>query len=313
MSWLVIIFISYFILSISNLVDKIFLSKIVTESIVYAIWVSILSVGIVGIFVIHWILDNSAYSHLKSLGELSMMTPWFILVSIIVGILFTTSIYLLYTSLQKGEASRVIPLIGGSMPVIIYLLTVWYDPLDAGKFMAFFFLVLGTVLISIMPARHGTTKRRVSVGLALAASLSFAIFFVLMQYIFRQQGFINGIVWPRLGSFFALLYLFAFPNIRKMMRYSLSHLSLKLRAGWLFNQSLGAIGFLGQQYVISIPGVSVALVSALQSIQYAFILIFATGLSLFQPKILQEVITPKVIIQKVLAFVAIGIGLFLII
>ena len=49
MSWLAIVIIAYFILSVSNILDKIFLSKVVTESIVYAIWVSAVSVIIAGV------------------------------------------------------------------------------------------------------------------------------------------------------------------------------------------------------------------------------------------------------------------------
>jgi len=83
-----------------------------------------------------------------------------------------------------------------------------------------------------------------------------------------------------------------------------------LRGGWLTNQGLGALGFLGQAYAISIPGVSVALVSALQSVQYALILIFATLLSVFQPKMIKEYISAKVITQKVFALIFIAIGLY---
>jgi len=214
MNWLSVIFISYFILSISNLVDKIFLSKIVTESIVYAIWVSFLSVGLVAIFVIHWNLNPSAYAGFKDLGELSIMTPGFVFLSIIVGILFTSSIYLLYTALQKGEASRVIPLIGGSMPILIFVLTFFYEPLAFNQLLAFVFLVVGSILISLVPGEHKKKKTDYTILVALGASLSFALFFVLTQLIFRHHGFINGIVWPRLGSALSLVFLFAFPDIR---------------------------------------------------------------------------------------------------
>ncbi len=293
----------------SNLIDKIFLSKIVAESIVYAIWVSLLSVFMIVLLVADVLFNQLVDRRITRLGLLTWMTPWHIALAVGIGILFTLAIYFLYTALQRGEASRVIPLTGGSMPVLIYLMSFSYDPLDQSKLASFIFLVSGTVLISMMP-KNERTDLPGSKRLALAASFSFALFFVLTQILFRQQGFLNGIVWPRLGSALALLFLFSFRSVREKMRQSLQHLSFRLRSTWLIAQGLGAIGFLGQQYVISLPGVRVALVSALQSVQYVFILVFATLLSFLKPKLLSEQVSPRVILQKVLALISIAIGLY---
>ena len=43
MEWLIIVLVSYFILAISSIVDKFFLSKAFMHSIVYVIWVSLMS------------------------------------------------------------------------------------------------------------------------------------------------------------------------------------------------------------------------------------------------------------------------------
>ncbi|MBI4090574.1 MAG: hypothetical protein HY422_00970 [Candidatus Komeilibacteria bacterium] len=310
MPWLYIILISYLILSISNLIDKIFLSKIVTQSIVYAIWVSILSIVVVILLAIDVGLNQAAGGHASLFGELTWMDPWFVMVSFFLGILFTLAIYLLYSALQRGEASRVIPLIGGSMPLLIYAMTFYYDPLDRKKLIAFVFLVAGTVLISLTPRDSRKKNKTRAVSLAIGASLSFALYFVLTQYLFRQQGFVNGLVWPRLGSAFVVLLLFFNKHIRTMMVQSLQPLSRKMRGTWLANQALGALGFVGQQYVISIPGVSVALISALQSMQYVFILLFASSLSFFKPQLLREYISPAIIVQKLLALAFIAVGLY---
>jgi drug/metabolite transporter (DMT)-like permease len=272
--------------------------------------VSILSVGVIALLVIDLVVNQATGVSSTPLGTLTFMSLWHMLVAIFIGILFTLAIYLLYTALQKGEASRVIPLIGGSMPVIIYLMTFFIDPLDQKKLTTFIFLVIGTVLISLMPKTKDAPKKRSGNLIAWGASFSFALFFVLTQYLFRTEGFINGIVWPRLGSLVALVFLFSYPEVRKLMRESLRHLSKRMKTLWVASQALGAIGFVGQQYVISIPKVSVALVSALQSVQYVFILVFATLVSFFKPKLLQEHISTAVIVQKVAALICIGIGLY---
>jgi drug/metabolite transporter (DMT)-like permease len=144
----------------------------------------------------------------------------------------------------------------------------------------------------------------------MGASFSFALYFVMTQYLFRQEGFVNGLIWPRLGSALAVAVLLFHPGIRSKVIHSLRPLSVKMRSTWLANQVLGAVGFVGQQYVISIPGVSVALISALQSMQYVFILLFATAVSLFRPRLLREHITFSIIVQKILALLCISVGLY---
>ncbi|OGY91378.1 MAG: hypothetical protein A3B30_02525 [Candidatus Komeilibacteria bacterium RIFCSPLOWO2_01_FULL_52_15] len=310
MNWLYIILISYFILSISNLVDKIFLSKIVTESIVYAIWVSLLSVFVVLLLVLDVLFNRATGLTSSSFGDLSFMTPWFVVLAVFIGVLFTLAIYLLYTALQRGEASRIIPLIGGSMPVIIYAMTFWYEPLNASRTISFFLLVAGTVLISVTPGGKHPASMKNGTYIALGASVSFALFFVLSQYLFRSQGFLNGIVWPRLGTAIALIVLFTNEPIRKKMLDSLRHLSFRMRSIWVTSQCLGAVGFVGQQYAISLPNVSVALVSALQSTQYVYILIMATLMTVFRPKLLKEHLSWRVLLMKLVALGSIGAGLF---
>lgn len=312
MDWLQIVLISYFILSITNLVDKIFLSKVITESTVYMLWVNIMSVIAVAVIALLLIVIQTSGFDLSQFGYLSAMPPLYLAIAIIVGILFTSAIYFLYSALQTGEASRVIPLIGGSMPIFTFAMTFYYAPLASSKLLAFVILVAGTILISLIPKSKDSTQKRSRSGIwrALAASLSFAAVFVLSQFLFREQGFINGMIWPRLGSVLMIIVLLAYKPIRDSLRKSFSDVSLRNKSLWLTNQSFNALGFVGQQYAISLPGVSVALVTALLGVQYSFVLIFATILSFVLPSILKERIAPKVIVQKIIAILLIAIGLY---
>ncbi|MEK7584143.1 MAG: hypothetical protein AAB490_02780 [Patescibacteria group bacterium] len=315
MSWLQIVLIAYFILSITNLVDKIFLSTIVAKSVVYMLWVNVLSVVVVLGFVLVAILYQASGGEIGSLGALTWMTPWFIGVAVLAGIFFTLAIYFLYSGLQSGEASRVVPLIGGSIPVFTYCMTFWYAPLDGRTLLAFVILISGTVLISLMPSATGIARARRDakpVFYALGSSLSFAALFVVTQYIFYAHGFINGVVWPRLGAAIAIAVVLAKPEVQRALRESFSGISGKQRAVWFTNQGFNAVGFLGQLYAISLPGVSVALVTALLGVQYSFVLIFATLLSLRMPTLLHEKVSSRTIIQKICAIILIAFGLYLV-
>src|SRR3989344_4257087 len=314
MSWLHIVLIAYFILSITNLVDKIFLSTIVAKSVVYMLWVNVLSVVVIAGFVIAVIIYQSFGGEIGFLGALTVLPPWFIGAAILAGVFFTLAIYFLYSGLQSGEASRVVPLIGGSIPVFTYLMTFWYAPLDGRTLFAFVILISGTVLISLMPRAVSTDARRDAKPLlyALASSLSFAALFVLTQYIFYAHGFINGVVWPRLGAAGAIAGGVARPHVPRALWESFGGISRKQRAVWFTNQGFNALGFLGQLYAISLPGVSVAVVTALLGVQYSFVLIFATLLSLRIPTLLHEKVSSNTIIQKILAIGLIALGLYLV-
>jgi len=312
MNWLQIALVSYFILSIATLVDKIFLSKVVAASFVYMLWVVMLSIVIAGGFAVVVLVSQSAGVWPTTVaGSFTLMSSWYMFIAIVVGIFFTAALYFLYSSIQKGEISRITPIIGGSMPLLIYAMTFYHQPLDAGKLIAFLILVTGTVLISYMPRRSGD-KKGGGYFLALGASFSFAVFFVLTQYLFREQGFINGIIWPRAGSLLVVIAFLSVPGIRRQFVESITSVSRSVRLAWLGNQGLAVTGFVGQAFAISLPGVSVALVAALQSVQYALILIYASLLSIFQPRLMKEYLSTKVIIQKVLSLVLIGIGLYIV-
>ena len=84
----------------------------------------------------------------------------------------------------------------------------------------------------------------------------------------------------------------------------------KIAAIFFLSQAGGAAAGILQNWAIALaPLVYVAFVSALQGLQYGFLLIFAVFLSLKFPQILKEEISQKIILQKVLAILLISGGL----
>lgn len=294
MQWLIIVLVSYFILAISSIVDKFFLSKVFTHSLVYVIWVSLMSLVV---FV---------------LAPSTQWIGWYwLMVSLMTGAIFTLSLHLLYTALQRGEASRVVPLIGGAMPVIVFLVSWTFNLEDftPKKIIAFVCLLLGSVLMTIMPGPKNKLTRIKGAYWALGGSLSFAIFFLLTQYIFDHQSFIDGLVWPRVGTALVIVILMLFKNNRHLLLVRFRTLHIKMRLGIISNQALAAAGFLGQNYAIDMGG-SLSLITALQGIQYVFILLFAAILTWKFPHMIKEIISQKIIIQKIIALLLIVVGLY---
>ena len=78
----------------------------------------------------------------------------------------------------------------------------------------------------------------------------------------------------------------------------------------MFNQVLGSSGFILQNYAVFLG--PVAIVNALQGFQYAFILVISAVLAVVAPKKWHENFSWRIILQKSMAVILVGIGLYFI-
>ena len=74
------------------------------------------------------------------------------------------------------------------------------------------------------------------------------------------------------------------------------------------NQGFGSAGFMLQNYAIFLG--SVTLVNALQGFQYAFLLLISTVLAIMSPKLLKETFSWRIVVQKGLAIIVVGVGIY---
>ncbi len=79
---------------------------------------------------------------------------------------------------------------------------------------------------------------------------------------------------------------------------------------FIANQTAGGGATILQNWAISLAPLSyVAVINALQGVQYAFLLIFTTFISLKFPHLLKEKISKGILFQKISAILLIGAGL----
>lgn len=305
MSWIFIAIIGYFFLALVNIGDKIFLGNFIPNYKSYTILIGFL--GLI-IFVI---------------------APWFLvwpgllifIISLISGTLFIAALLSFFYSLKVGEASRVIPFIGGLTPIFSLVLSVVFlsSIFTANQLVAFLLLIIGSTLIVrtphsahrwdhiwedvLHPQRHFK-----EVIVAVLAALFFSASFVSSKYVFDNAEFLNGFMWVRLGSFLAIIFLIF--NRKNRQAFSGAVKKIKSKTGLLFigNQGFGAIGFFLQNLSISLG--SVALVNALQGVQYVFVIGLAALASFKFPEVFKgEKIEKKIIVEKIIAIVIIASGL----
>lgn len=306
MNWLILAILAYFILALVNIFDKFLLDKALPSSRAYTFLV-----GVLGLVVF-------------------ALAPWFLLwpgielffFNLIIGAFFPLALLLFYYALKEGEASKVLLLIGGLVPVFTLIFSVLFlkETFNYYQWLAIILLLIGTFLISWLPENKNRWEKVLiklklkkqenfkAILVSLGAALFFSFFFVGNKVAFNEQEFMSAFIWMRGGSFLFVLLLLISNKSRKRIFTSIRNMKKKKTGIFLFNQGLSAGGFFLQNLAISLH--SVALVSALQGVQYVFIIILGVISTIFFPKIMKENISRNIIIQKTFAVLFIFLGLY---
>jgi len=299
--WIGVAIVAYFLLALVAVLDKYLLVGPLPNPKLYAFAIGVFGIGA---FV------------LVPFGFLQFPENSIIALGIIAGILQTFAILALFVGLKKFETSRIIPAIGGLLPIftIIFTILLGQSMLTFMNGTAFLLLVGGSVLVSIERSRIFTFQ---SLTIAGITALLFSVFVVLSKFVYEAQPFISGLLWIILGSFLAALLLLLSGELRADVKGVLSRrgkskkvLSPLVFSLFIFNQVVSAIGFVLQNWAIALaPFAYIAFVNALEGVKYVFVFIMASLLSAAFPKIVQEKLSGKIIVQKLIALSFIGIGL----
>jgi drug/metabolite transporter (DMT)-like permease len=298
MTWLSAALSTYLILAVVFLVDKYLLTKRIPDPRVYTFLVGLL--GGFAILLIPFV-------------GFSIPGNFQIFLSLLSGALYILALLWFYNGLQLFEASRVVPAITGILPLFTFGITFIFSrgeaTLSLRGVIAFLLLLLGSVLITYEKRKDISFKcLRISILTACFLALSF----VLAKYVYLAQAFWSGFIWIRMGGvLMAIIFLFCFQDIRKRIFQKKEGFSRKTSTLFLVNQGFGALAIILQNWAIALaPLAYIAVINALQGTQYVFLLIFALIISFKFPQIIKEEASKEIIIQKVMAILLIGSGLF---
>lgn len=301
MLWLLIAISSYLILAVVYLIDKYFLTGPIPNPKVYAFYI-----GILGILILILIPFVGFY----------IPEPFQIFLSFLAGLFFIYGLSWFYKALKRFEPSRVVPAIGGILPVfsffLIYIFSGGKEGFTIWEFLAFILLISGSVLITYEKSKKISLR---SFQISAIAAFFFAFSMVLTKYVYLTQTFWNGLIWIRIGAFLtAIGFLFFSAEVKEEI-FKKRKIIPKSPTLFLFNQGLGAgAGLLLNWAIFLAPLVYIAIISALAGTQYVFLLVFTISLSLTQPLWakktgLKEEISRRIIFQKIVAILLIGVGL----
>ena len=299
MTWLIITISFYLILAIVFLVDKYLLTGLIPNPGVYTFYVGVL--GILALILVPFV-------------GFYVPAPYQIILSLLAGAIYVCALFWFYKALSLFEASRVVPAINGLVPLftfgLVYFSSLEKETLSLRGIIAFILLVLGSIFITLEKKKLINLKGfQTSVLTALLLSSAFT----LTKYVYLGQPFWNGFIWTKIGGFLTAFLLFLFmPEIRKEIFREKATFQKRTFGIFILNQTAGAGANILQNLAFAlVPLAYLAVVNALQGIQYVFLLIFTAVLSVKFPQVLKEEISKKIILQKAAAVLLIGGGLAL--
>lgn len=294
MLWLTVIILAYFLFSIVSLGDKYLLIGPPNPK-TYSFYVGVL--GGLAIILIPFV-----GFYIPSIYE--------IVLSLLAGAIYLLAIFSIYQGLENFEASRIIPAIGGLVPIFTFLFVYAFsggkEMLGPKEILAFILLVLGSVLVTYSPFKKIAFK---SLKISAVAALFLSLTFVLSKYVYLALPFWTGFIWIRIGVLISALLLLFIKEVRQEVFTKRSSFNRKTGVIFLLNQLVGGGAFILQNWAIALaPLVFLSIINALQGVQYIFLFIF----TLFFLKTLGEETSKRIIMQKIFAIILILFGLIII-
>lgn len=293
--WFPITVLSYLALALSQVLDKVFLTRFVRESRAYGAIIGLM--GIVVLFALPWT---------QSFSSLAL---W--VLALVSGGLFVLALLPFMAALQGDEASRVITATGALVPLLTVLLEAVFlgTRLSGTAYVGIALLVVGSVVLTSSRS-HAPRRSYRSMGLALFSAAIFALSFVLTKHVYEHADFLTAFVWMRVGGVIAgAAIVLAVRPVQTELYRLFTQAKPALWAAYLANQAVAAVGFVLQSWAVALT--SVGIITAMQGTQYVFVLLFVVLFSRLKPEMLTERITKAVILEKMTATVCIIVGLAL--
>lgn len=298
MLWLLITISAYFFLAIVSLFDRYFLAGSIPNPKVYTFYVGIMW------FLICLILLPFGIDLPKS---------DFIILGIATGIIRILAVLFLAKSIVKSEISRVVPAIGGFVPIFSFLLFFFYFPkeeiLNLAQVGAFILLLAGSVLISFKRLNKEFLSIKI-LKYPITSAFLFAFAFFLTKILFLKTDFLSGFFLILVGGGVGALSFLISSPIRKLI-FS-QRPNQKISVLFLLGQICAGLGSGLQYFAIFLARpFQVPLVNALEGIRHVFLLSFIFILAIWRPNLLKEEMRGLILVQKIFAILLIGAGLIL--
>ena len=268
-TWVLLAVAAQFLSAISVLIDKhiVVRARAIGEPLSYAYFTIIFSAA-VGVYAVF--------------GYVSMPDRTLVMLSLLNGALFFSALYNLYSALKLARASDVAPAVGGISAVVTIILSALLIEHDVqGLVIPAVLLASGTAVISHFHFTRAAFAHTVVGGVSFGASIFVA------KMVFEHTDFLNGFFWMRTLAVVIALAFLVIPSFRHRIFRSVKQ---STHGGWLLvATNKGIAGASSIMFSIAVSLGSVAVVNALNGLQFVFLFLFSILFARYMPRVTSDV------------------------
>lgn len=272
---------AYFFNALAVLANKFLLNKAIPDPLIYVFYISLASLLAV------LALPFTKIPSFEVFAMASLST-----------LLWTLGAYLMFKALKIGQVSRVIPIIGTLIPLILLIVASETQAISTTQTRAVVILIAGMVVLSFPDLQLNSSKREIV--FEILSAIFFALSYMILRQAYLKLDFFSVLAWSRLILLPIVILILVIPALRRKI---ITPEGLKINffskegAVFLGGQTSGAISELLLLFSISLA--NPALVNSLQGTQYIFLLFF------------EEKYTLLTLFSRIIGIGAVALGLYL--
>lgn len=284
---------AYFFNALAVLSNKFLLNKTIPDPLIYVFYISLISL-------------------LAVLALPFTKIPPFdtFIVASISTLLWTSGAYFMFIALKIGQVSRVIPVIGTLIPLILLIVASTTNAVSQTQIIAVALLLIGMIFLTRSDWQGKLNKQELVFEILSGAA--FALSYIALRQAYVKLDFFSVIVWSRLILLPLGIFMLLIPGLRRKIITS-KGLALKFfsKEGLVFlgGQVSGTVSELLLLFSISLA--NPALVNSLQGTQYIFLFVLSAILAKKYPAIFKENYSFAALLSKITGIGLIGMGLYL--
>lgn len=300
--WFIIATLAFLLLALASVIDKFLLTKTKIVPVSFAFYIAAFA-GVFGSLLIFF--DHSFYLPYDLLGVL-----------VLGGSTLFFGLYFMFLAVERAEVSKTSPIIVSLTPVSVFFLS-----LLLGLELVSFYKIIGIVIVIVAGywlSQVGQAKNRLNAVTWLLVVLASALMGasnVYSKIAYDHLSFISAFVWLRWTCLAAaLLYVsFSFQWHKILLKEKSDKKTSPAKSAvkiMIIGQVAGSLGVVLLQLAIKLG--NVILVTALNGLQFFFVIYLVYLLSRFYPNILKEDIKRRYVWQKVVLSAVMVVGVVLV-
>ncbi len=229
------------------------------------------------------------------------------------GVLYMLATLPYYYALEKDDTSLTVPLFQ-MIPVFSFIIGYLFfkETLNNTQIIGGLIILIASIFISLNISDLRKMKFKWDVfGLMALSCILYVLNLIIFKYFALQGDFLTTNFWEYTGCVIFGIFLFLFiKSYRTGFLNVLKQNKLKVLGINGLNRVIGIIGKIAYNYATILT--SVTMVGIINGLQPVFVFIYGIILTIFFPKITQEDISKKTLIQRIIAIVVITIGVYLV-